>query len=342
MVKRVVWCTVLGLAAAGFSAKAEVHSGRNMEDRKDFSIGISAGSAFDLDAEVNETTRPLDEFRGQRSPPENYSWEDLGIDQEFNTLGFFLEKMWRYATLQLQVSYGNPQGNGIANRDYYIGVDDVSFEGQDYEYMKIPKGTKFSGDIDVYNIELGVNITPVSFESDEYYLTFTPWIRLGVFAFITDYSIDAGPAQGITQYENPPRDYVVGGDATGMNGIAIPEIGIGGELRFAVTDATHLSIEAGVNYLKFDGDTGDFGVSSRNEKNVEIDFISLNTRITLEIVLSDTTDLLIGIEAQTLDADAKVEAKDKSREEIEEIREKFDKDVTFTMNHISAFIGLRF
>jgi len=342
MVKRVILWAVLGVVTAGSAGKAEVHSGRNMEDRKDFSFGFSVGSAFDLDADVNETTRPLDEFRGQRSPPENYSWEELGIDQEFSTLGFFLEKMWRYATLQLQVSYGNPEGNSIANRDYYIGVDDVSFQGKDYEYMKIPKGTAFSGDIDLYNIELGVNITPVEFESDEYYLTFTPWIRLGVFAFISDYSIDAGPAQGVTQYENPPRDYVVGGNATGMNGIAIPEIGIGGELRFAVTDATHLSIEAGLNYLKYDGDTGDFGVSSRNEKNVDIDFIRLNTRITLEIALSDSTDFLIGFEAQTIDADATVEAKDKSREEIEEIREKFDKDITFTMNHINAFIGLRF
>jgi len=344
MRNKVVLGVICSALTGGLSAVAEVTSGRNLEDRHDFSIGLTIGSVFDLEGEIRETTRPLEEIGGRTSgaPPEDYNWSELGFDDNFDSLGFYTEHRWRYVTLKFQFAYGNPEADSIADRDYYIGVDEVSFEGADYEYMKIPRGTPFSGDIDLYTIDLGVNITPVSFVSDEYFVEFTPWVHIGMFAFITDYSIDAGPATGLTQYENPPRNYVVGGEATGMNGIVIPKIGVGGELRFAISDNSDVIIEANVNYLKFDGDTGDFGISSRNEKAVEIDFITLSTRALVEVAMSEDLDFFIGVEFLTMDADATVEAKDKPNEEIEALREKFDKDVEFSMNRINLLMGLNF
>ena len=40
-------------------------------------------------------------------------------------------------------SFFQPDVSTVAIRNYYIGVDSISFEGVEYEYMRIPEGQPF-------------------------------------------------------------------------------------------------------------------------------------------------------------------------------------------------------
>ncbi len=331
------------ICASALSADAQVQWGRDLEDRKTFSIGFSVGSVFGLDGEVQETTRPIEEIGGRTygAPPEDYSWDELGFDKNFTSFGILFEKMWTYITLKGHATYGRPEVSSTADRDYYIGVGEVRHEGRKYDYMVIPEGDRFSGEIEAYALDLRMLITPVSFGS-AHSVQFTPWLHLGLFAFAANYEVDAGPSQGVTQYENPPRDYVVGGKGSGLTGLLIPEFGLGGELYIPITDRVRLSLQGHAAILQYDGSTRDFGISSRNEKAVKVDYRTFGARALMEIELNEDVDLIAGLEFQYWTGDAEVRAVDRPREEILAMREKFDKDVTFEMTSLMAILGLRF
>lgn len=324
-------------------AQAQMQKGRNLDDRKTFSISLTVGSVFGLDGEVQETTRPIEEIGGPTSgaPPEDYSWKELGFDDSFATVGVSVEKIWNYITLQGSFLHGTPKVSSTADRDYYIGVGEVKFDGREYEYMVIPEGESYKGDIDIYAFDMRMLITPVSFGSSGT-VQFTPWIHLGLFGFVGDYEIDAGPAQGVTQYENPPRDYVIGGKGTGVTGLLVPELGIGGEVRIPISDQVRLTLQAHAAFLKYKGSNSDFGVSSRNEKAVDVDYRTIGARALVEVELNERVNLIAGIEFQYWTGDAEVRAKDKDDEEVLALREKFDKDVTFEMSSLVGIVGLQF
>lgn len=325
------------------AARAQWHAGRDLEDRRTFSIGITAGTIFNLDGEVRETERPLYAFTDDHSgaPPEDYSWDELGFDDNYLALGLVVEKMWRYITLNANAFYGNPTVSGTADRNYFIGVEEVAFRSRTYEHMMIPEGQRYRGDIRAGKLELRTQITPVSYRTRQK-IELTPWIHLGLFGFIGDYEIDAGPAQGVRQYERPPRDYVIGGTGSGTTGILVPEIGLGGEVRFPLGDASHLSFQAHYALLKHSGRTGDFGISSRREKALDVDYHTYSVRAQFEFDRGERSDLIVGVEFTHRTGDAEVRAKDRPRDEVLELREKFDKDVHFQVSSLLAFVGLRF
>ncbi len=317
--------------------------GRDLEDRKTWTVGITAGSIFDLDGEVQETERPLFEFTDDHSgaPPEDYSWDELGFDDNYFVLGIYAEKMWRYVTVHANAFYGNPSVSGTADRHYFIGVEKVTFEGEDYEHMMIPEGQEYRGDIRAGKLELRTMITPVSYRTRRN-IEFTPWIHISLFGFLGDYEIDAGPAQGVRQYERPPRDYVIGGKGTGTTGIIVPEFGLGGEVRFPTGASSHISLQAFYALLKVSGRTGDFGVTSRREKALDVDYHTFGVRGEFEYEVSDRLGLVAGVEFTHRTGDAEVRAKSRPEDEILELREKFDKDVSFQLSTLIGFLGLRF
>lgn len=324
-------------------ASAQIQWGRDLEDRNTFSIGLTLGQVFGLDGEVQETTRPIETIGAPTSgaPPEDYSWKELGFDDSFFVGGLTLEKMWRFVTLQSHALYGQHSVSGTADRNFYIGVGTVRHGGQSYDYMVIPENEQFSGDIDAYAFDARMLITPLSFGSSRS-IQFTPWVHLGVFGFIADYEINAGPSQKVIQYENPPRDYVVGGRGTGRTGLLVPELGFGGELSLAFNDRVRLSLQGHAAFLKYKGSNRDFGVSSRNEKAVEVDYRNIGARVLLEMAMNNRVDLILGVEFQYWTGDADVRAKDKPEEEMRALREKFDKEVHFEMSSVLGILGLRF
>lgn len=327
----------------GSAQESRVRRGRDLENRNTFSIAFTLGSVFELDGEVQETTRPVEEIGGPTSgaAPEDYSWRELGFDRNFAVWGFMLEKMWRYVTLSGHFFTGNPTVSGVADRDYYIGVSDVSFGGRSFDYMVIPEGTEYKGEIDLYSFDLRLLITPVSFGSSTG-AQFTPWLQLGFMAFLADYDINAGPAEGLTQYENPPRDYVIRGRGTGVTGVVVPEYGLGAEFRYAFTERWALAIQAHAAFLRFKGSNSQLGVRSRNEKNLDVDYRNFSARASMEWAMNPKINIIAGVEYQYWTGEAEIRAKDRPEEEILALREKFDKDANFTFSSLSAFLGLRF
>jgi len=322
---------------------AQVNGGRITSDRNTFSISLVGGTLYDLDGEVRETTRPIEVIGGPTSqaPPENYSWSELGFDDSTSLVGLRMEKMWRYFTLQLSGSFANPTVRGVADRNFFIGVESVSHSGEVFEYMVIPEGTIYNGDIRAYMLDTRLMFTPVSFGAPDH-TTFTPWIHLGLFGFWGDYYINAGDSRGVTVYENPPRDYVIRGRGEGDITMIAPEVGIGAELRIPISRAMTFNLQGHVGLLKYAGSTGDFGISARNEKGVDIDYLTYSAKVMLEIALNKNVDLIFGAEIIYRDGEAEVRAKNKSEEQILALREKFDKDVTFNMTAFTAFVGLQF
>ena len=323
-------------------AQAQWRGGRPLEDGPTFRFGLTGGQVFDLDGEVRETDRPLYAFTDDHSgaPPESYSWSELGFDDRYNAFGFFMERQRRYVTWLLDGSYGRPTVSGVADRDYYIGVGSVTFGGRTYTHLVIPEGTSYRGEINAFAFAFAGRITPTGYARGRF--AFTPWIHLGIFGFAGDYELEAGPAEGVTRYERPPRDYVIRGRATGMSGVLVPEVGVGMDLTVPLTGASEVMLQGFAGGMQIRARSGFLGFGARNEKMVGLDYVTLGARLEYARRLSDRLDLILGAAASYRHGEAEVRAKERAPEEVIARREKFDKDATFEMTSVSGYIGLRF
>ncbi|HOW96402.1 MAG TPA: hypothetical protein P5567_10360 [Kiritimatiellia bacterium] len=306
------------------------------------------GQVTTLDGYVQETTRPFYDITdpGKNDQfAESYTLEELGFDGGYATFGFSFEKQWRFFTLQANLSYLSPAVRGEAVRDYYIGVEDVSYNGETYDYMHIPEGAPFEAEMQGGSFAMRGLATPVSITAGRA-VEITPSLGLGLNTFFSYFEIDAGPAQGVVLYEIPPREYVVGGRGKGWTGMVLPELGAGLDVRFgggtAEQRAPELLLQAYFALLDFSGSTEDFGISSRNAKDVDLEYDHFEARALVGIPMSKDLELLLGVGVQHMKADAEVMAEDRPAEEVEELREKFNKFIQLEMTTVTFLAGLRF
>ncbi len=337
------------LLIANLSAEAElITGGRPVNPDKSFTIKATVGQVTDIKGGVTETTRQLYELEG-RDPstfePESYTFEELGLTDSEITYGFVVEKMWRYLTLRGDFSYMRAEARGVPPRDFFIGVDDIEFQGKSYEYMKLEDGIPYEASMDAALISLRMQFTPFTLGADRV-VSLTPWVHAGVFAIAGTFEVSQGEAQRIQLYENPPREYVVGGQGEGSLAGFAPEIGIGGEARFWLGQNRHgdreLALQGTVAIFTYDGSSDALGISSRNEKDLDVDYQMVELRALLYWPISARMDLVLGAEYKVLTADAQSKAQPKTLEEAQETREKFDKDIDLDLTIVNAFIGLRF
>lgn len=345
---RVVVATVTLLSMAGMTY-AGVGGGRAMEEgAPTFSIQARAGQIASLKGSVEETKRAYTDTPGALEDYgrflETYDLEELGFTDNYAALGVFIEKRWKYFTFGFEGSYINPTAEGVARRIYAIGVDEVTYNGEEYEYMLIPDGRAYDGDIQGGMLQADLFFTPLHIDAGA--VQVSPWLQGGIFSVVGRYEIDAGPAEGVTTYEYHDHEYVIGGKGEGVAGLAIPELGFGGEVVINLAERQHgntqLVIDGTYSFLNFNGSTEDVGVSARNNKDVDLTYDSFNVGIQLEVPVSRTVDFLVGLSYRHLAADATIEAQDKSEEEQDAAREKYDKEVDFELDYWFAEIGFRF
>ena len=343
----VIALVVVRLAAAPL--QAEVVAGRADQDAPPTGMRVLAvaGRVTALKAVVKETTRPVFELEGLQYKykyREDYSLEELGLDRDVCLAGVELERRWRFVTLRLEARYANPHVRGTAPRDFYIGVENVQYRGNDYEYMMIPEGRQYEADIQSGVMQFNVLITPVGLRSRSAW--FTPWVQMGLFSIVGRYEIDAGRAEGLTTYENPPRTYVAGGKGSGWAGMVIPQVGVGAETRLVLArrEAGQVSVALSADYgfMEFGGGTSDIGISSRHEKEVDLSYRNYGLRLSLDWPLRKGLGLLAGVQYRRMEADASITAKERAAEEVRVLREKYDKAVDFEMEWAGGFVGLRF
>ena len=333
--------------SAGISARAELRWGRAMDQSPRVTLAPSLGRVTRLEGSVEETVRPyyeLTEPGKSAAYAESYTLEELGFKDGDTTLGLAFEATWSFFTLQVNGLYMESSVNSTARRNYYIGVSEVEYEGREYEYMVIPSGQAFEADMQSGALGLRGIVTPVSLDADR--LSLTPGVYLGAVSYFSEAKLDAGPAQGLVEYENPPRPYVVGGRATGRSILVLPEIGLYGEARFRAGTEQRRGLEIALQgyyaLLDYAGSTDDFGISSRNEKTLDMDLDHYEARLLASLPLTRHTELLLGVAVEHLRVEADVRARDASAEEIEARREKFNKLIRLDFSVVSALVGLRF
>ncbi len=216
---RLLLCLFMPLSLSVSSA--ETVGGRNIEPGKSFEISVHTGTLTDLSGRVDEQSRLVQDFGSSlRDTPESYDFEELGFTDDYSVTGFTLEKQWKYFTLRLKSNIASIDAKNHAVRDFYIGVDEVNFRGQAYEYMYIPEGKSYDAEMDLWIAHVSAMWTPLTFGAQSP-VEFTPWLSLGVYGMLSDFQVSAGKARGITLSENPPREYVIGGKGEGTNGGAI-------------------------------------------------------------------------------------------------------------------------
>lgn len=347
-------CIVQFFAAAFISccvpvpARAQLYAGRVVDPLdEDFSITLKPGLITSVSGYVKETKRAYTDIPGYDQDYsrflQNYDLEELGFDESYGALGLGIEKRWKFITFLLDVSYFEASAKTTAKDEpFAIGVEEVTFDGKDYDYMYIPQGSSADVDLQAGSAELGLLLTPFCISTEEGF-DFSPWLRAGLLAMGGSYTIDAGPAQGVRTYEYHPYPYVIGGTGEGWAGIAIPEFGIGGEMRIWLNpEGTKIVCQGNYMVLDWAGNSSSLGADSRNDKDIDLSYKSIDLTAMLEHPLSDGVDLLIGATFRHLETDATIEAQHKSDEEQDAAREKYDKEASIEMNTFYLLVGLRF
>lgn len=341
-------CTALALASASICRSAEFHPGRDVDPDRSLSIEASYGVVQNLEGKITETKRAYSDGRGPSSFSrylENYDFEELGFDDEYTAIGVRLQKKWKYFTAGASVHYSKLEASGRAEREpFALGVGGVSYQGKDYDYMLIEQGQKYDAEIQTGIFLFSLDWTPFHVVSEERWITFTPWLHLGLLGVVGHYDIDAGPAKGVTTYEFHPYDYVVNGSADGFNGGAVPDIGFGGELKLGVMPVEdrmiNLVLQAQYFFLNMNASLGDFGVDSRNDKDIDVSYSGYEMNAYLEIPVNETRDLLVGLRFRHTEADVDIEAKRRSQSEQDARKEKYDKSANLDFDTVFATVGI--
>jgi hypothetical protein len=342
--RKIILVSALILFSCWESASADqaFRWGRDLEGENTFKVGLTAGSMMKIEGKVVETSRAYYEQIGQDTPGESFDIDDFGLDKRIATFGLSVEQRWKYVTLQVDLSYFDTAASATAKRDYYLGIDkEIEYQGKKYEYMVIEEGKDFDSELTSGIAEVSAYITPVTFAPSDSF-QFIPSIYLGIFGLFGQYDIDAGPPTGTKYYENPPREYVIGGQSDGWAGIGAPAIGVGGEIRFGHPGKIRFVVQGRWAFFKYDGSTKYFPVKIRHEKDLDLDYENYEVKAALEIPLSEKLDLVWGLLYQSIKADASVTAEERSEEEVEELREKWDKDIDFTISFLTGFAGIKF
>lgn len=337
---------ILGLSSVLFmiaTPAAAVGRGRFFEPGQRTRLNFTLGRVDPFEASVVETDRPINQFRpeDQRDNAESFSLEDFGFGRSHDTLGLSFEHIWKYLTLFIDGSQMSAEAIGTAPRDLFMSVDGVQFEGESFDYQAIPVGTLYDAKLDTTFLNTRLAVTPWTFNPGGR-VQFVPWVHVGLFGMYGAFDVDAGPATGTLFYENPPRNYVVGGRADGDVIAFGPEIGIGGELTLEVGRSARLAFQGNYSIFTFSGTTSDLGASSRNEKAVDYDYSATDGRVFFEVPMGRSSKFLVGAEYRVVRIDVLSEALDRSVGEILQLREKFNKNIGMSLTTVNLFAGFRF
>ncbi len=345
MIRKIIVLIILIVPFVPFVSAAATDAfqwGRVQEGRKTFEFDLTAGKVTRIEGSVEETIRPYYQQIGQDTPGSSYTLSELGLDGKKATFGFSFEKQWKYLTLGFSGFYYHPSADTTAIRDYYIGIsDEVEYQGEKYDNMLIPEGRPFTADLETFFCEVNVLFTPVTITPLPNF-EFVPSVYLGIVGAFGTYDIDAGPPTGTVVYEEPPEVYVVGGHSHGWTGAGVPGIGLGGEFRIGPPDGLRLVVQGCYSLLRYHGSTEYIPITIRREKNLDLNYDNFEGRAQMELPVSEKLDFVLGVSYLYIDIDADATATDKTPEEIEELREKYDKKIKFKMTELQGYVGLKF
>ena len=344
--RRIVLGSALFLAVCRSVSGGDLFmAGRDLNEARDVGLRITAGSITEIEAFVQETTRAYYDATDQsykQDLAEDYSLNDFDMEGPFATVGLSYENAAKYFTFQFDMSLMNPKTDTVAGRNYYIQVGEaVEYGGGSYENMMIPEGTEFSLELIGGLIDLRCLFTPFTFKPSDGF-QFTPYLDLGFFLLLGYYDLDAGEPTGTVRYMDPPEDFVVGGSSAGFVGGGLPELGLGGEMRFGGEAGVNLVLKGHYSVCEYGGSSRYLTTASHREKDIDIDHTNLRCRCLFEIPMSEDRMFTIGVQYRSIESDASVTSQEAAVEDIVAQHERFDKDVSFKISSVMGLVGVTF
>ena len=235
----------------------------------------------------------------------------------------------------------NPSIEATARRDYYLTLNDsISYRGHDYDHFMIPDGEHFDAEFFGNMTELTLMLVPFSVRQDDW-LEVTPSLELGIIAIGGRYEIDAGESRGITTYQYPPEEFVIGGSVKDWAGIGVPQWGGGVEVRLGAADKTHLDLQAHYLFCIYDGSTSCFTTAKHRDKDLDLDHRNLRLRAEVRFP-SEKRTWSVGVQAQFIETDGTLESSETDPKKIAAAPERFDKVFAFELNTVLATVGVMF
>ena len=314
--------------------------------QKDANLQVRAllGAAYHFKGNVEETERKYYTRQGDpisKQGQESYDQDDFETDDLFWIAGLSFSGAWPWFRLQVDSVFMNPSIEATARRDYYLTLNDsISYRGRDYDHFMIPDGERFDAEFFGNMTELTLMFVPLSVTQEDW-LEVTPSLELGILALGGKYDIDAGESRGVTTYQYPPEQFVVGGHVDDWAGIGVPQWGGGVQVWFGAADQVHLDLQAHYLFCLYNGSTSCFTTAKHRDKDLDLDHRNLRLRAELAFPQERVT-WTVGVQAQFITTDGTLESSETDPKKIEAAPERFDKVFAFELNTVLATIGIAF
>lgn len=325
------------------AAAMDVVWGGAVHEESNVRFGVLAGAAYHFKGMVEETERKY--YTRQGDPiwsqgQETYSQDDFETDDLFGLAGITFSAAGSWVRFRLDSVFMNPSLDGTARRNYYLTLhDSISYRGNDYDHFMIPEGEHFDADFTGNMTEMTLMLAPLSLSDDA--VEITPLLELGILALAGRYEIDAGESRGVTTYQYPPEEFVIGGHVKDWAGIGVPQWGGGVQLRLGSLQSVHLDLQAHYLFCLYNGSTSLFTTAKHRKKDLDLDHRNLQLRAALEIPTEKRT-WIIGVQAQFIETDGTLESSETDPKKIEAAPERFDKVFDFELSTVLATIGVAF
>jgi hypothetical protein len=325
MSRRHIFSIGLALLVSGSMVQAEFVGGRTIPDARDAGLQLRAGQITSIKASVSDVGVRSGQIR------EDFSLNDLGVDGSYATFGLTADKAWRFVTLMVDAIYLGIDADQVAQRSYAIGLDGIDLGG-DYDYLQVDANTSIHVEFTGARIEVDGLITPFSITAGEDF-SFSPWISLGAYALAGAYDLDNGEVRGTVQVGGFSQSFAsAGGTASGPAGFVLPEIGLGGELRFGNPDAFNLVINGNVAVLPWTPSTSMFLELGDNISDLEMDHTNVKVNGYLEFPREGGRAWTLGVQFQQVDTSASALLDNGA----------YVKDIDIKMTSVTGSLGLRF
>ncbi len=305
------------------------------------------GAITTIKGTIDETFRAFYAATGQdykQALAESYDLKDFGMNGPYQTIGFHYDHAWKYWNFKWDMLFFDISTDTRAKRDYYIGVGkDISYGGNKYDHLMVPKGDDFSINLLGTMTDAMFTFTPITFfygEQDD--MRLKPSLELGLVIFGGKFEIDDGNPRGTTVYQNPPVNFVIGGQSESFIGGGAPKIGIGATFVKGLDGAPQWVSHVDLGYFAYDGSTKPFTSSSHREKELDISMFTLGAETGFVLPLGESVALTGGLRLQFLSLTGEIKSKEKDTEKIIAARERFDKSVDFTITTAMVYIGITY
>ncbi len=339
-------CAAIAAAALVSSAFATgFYPGYDPDPDRTSRLTVAPGALLSISGSVRETFRSFYAATGQHEKQalaESYSLGDFNVDPPYLTLGIQYDRRGQYFGFRGNAAFFSLSSHATAKRDYYLGIEDsISYKGHKYDHLKIPKGEDFSLSLAGTVMDFIFDFTPFTFFfGDDVRLS--PSLDLGLALAGGRYEIDAGSPKGVTVYQNPPVDFVVGGTSSSIVGAPAPVIGGGLTLRVGDPDNDDIVWLSRVNIdgFKYEGSTSLF--SSSRSKNADITFLVISAETSWLIPLESGNQFTFGVRIRHFSVEGDIKSKAKDVASVIAARERFDKSIDFDLLLGEIFVGLAF